>query len=93
VCSAFGQVVANPCQLVDHPQFELEKDPRFEWFVKQQLLPSQKIFARLPIEQSYFNKLADAEQAVLLGSSTPEDALNQVTKEVQDLLDNAGPPA
>ncbi len=93
VASAFAQVVANPCQLRDHPQFELEKDPRFEWFVKQQELPSQKIWPRLPVSQSYFIKLNDAEQAVLLGQATPEDALNQVTKEVQDLLDSAGPPA
>lgn len=93
ISSAFAQVVANPSPLLDHPQFELEKDPRFAWFVKQQLLPSQKIFPRIPVSQTYFNKLSEAEQSVLYGQATPEDALNQVTKEVQDLLDNAGPPA
>jgi len=93
VCSSFGQTLANPCQLKDHPQFALEKDVRFEWFVKQQELPSQKVFPRIPVSQTYFNKLNDAEQAVLLGTQSAEDALNSVTKELQDLLDSAGAPA
>ncbi len=93
VSSAFAQVVANPSPLLDHPQFPLEKDPRFAWFVKQQTLPSQKIYPRIPVSQTYFDKINQAEQAVLFGQATPEDALNQLTKEVQDLLDNAGAPA
>lgn len=92
-CSAFAQILGNPCQLLNHPEFELEKDPRFAWFVEQQSLPSQKVYPRLPVSQSYFIKLAEAEQAVLYGQITPEDALNQVTLEVQDLLDSAGDPA
>ncbi len=92
-CSAFAQTLANPCQLVEHPQYALEKDPRYAWFVNQQALPSQKVYPRIPVSQSYFNKLAEAEQSVLYGQSTPEDALNQVTKEVQQLLDEAGEPA
>jgi len=91
--SAFAQVVANPSPLLDHPQFALEKDPRFEWFVNQQALPSQKVYPRIAVSQSYFDKLNQAEQAALYGQSTPADALNQVTKDVQDLLDNAGPAA
>ena len=92
-CSAFAQILGNPCQLIDHPQYALEKDPRYAWFVNQQNLPSQKVYPRIAVSQSYFNKLAEAEQSVLYGQATPEDALNQVTKEVQDLLDNAGDAA
>jgi len=91
--SAFAQVVANPSPLLDHPQFPLEKDPRFVWFVNQQSLPSQKIFPRIAVSQTYFDKLGEAEQAVLYGAATAEDALNQVTKTIQDLLDTAGEPA
>jgi len=91
-CSDFGQVVANPCQLVTHPPFALEKDSRFAWFVKQQELKSQRVFPRIAVAHSYSLKLSDAEQAVLLGQATPEDALNQVTQEVQDLLDSVATP-
>jgi multiple sugar transport system substrate-binding protein len=93
VCSDFGQVVANPCQLLDHPQFPLEKDPRFAWFVKQQELKSQRVFPRIAVAHTYLVKLGEAEQAVLLGQATAEAALKQVTQEVQELLDAAGEPA
>ena len=93
VCSDFAQVVANPCQLVTHPDYALQSDARFEWFVKQQELKSQRVFPRIAVAHTYMVKIGEAEQAVLLGQSTPEDALNQVTEEVQALLDAAGPPA
>ena len=91
--SNFAQVVANPCQLVDHPAFPLEKDPRFQVSAKQQELKSQIVFPRIAVSHTYTVKLGEAEQAVLLGQSTAEDALKGVTQEVQDLLDSAGPPA
>lgn len=93
VCSDFAQVVANPCQLTDHPDYALQSDSRFAWFIKQQDLKSQRVFPRIAVAHTYMVKLGEAEQAVLLGQATPEDALNQVTEEVQALLDSAGPPA
>ena len=90
--SAFAQVVANPSQLKVHPKFPLEDDVRFQWSAKQQDLKSQRVVPRIAVAHAYVSKLNDAEQSVLLGQATAEDALNQVTQEVQDLLDAAGEP-
>ncbi|MBA3871635.1 MAG: hypothetical protein H0X30_21010 [Anaerolineae bacterium] len=56
-------------------------------------MKSQRVFPRIAVAHSYSLKISEAEQAVLLGQATPEDALNQCTTEVQALLDAAGPPA
>jgi multiple sugar transport system substrate-binding protein len=88
IAAGFAQVVANPCQLLVHPDYPSMKDKRFQWSIEQQNLKSQRVFPRIPVAHTYTVKLGEAEQAVLMGHATAEDALNQVTQEIQDLLDS-----
>jgi multiple sugar transport system substrate-binding protein len=59
--------------------------PEYEFFLS--LLPVSKSRPPVPVGAVYWDKLKDAEEAVITNSQTPEDALKAVVDDVQPQMD------
>lgn len=86
LASEFATLVVNLPHLKDVPPTPLFKDPNFRVFVAEANGPNARQQPITPISAQFQTNLGNAEQAALLGKSTPAQALSALQAMTQQEL-------
>ncbi len=79
LASSFANLVANLPQLKTVPSFPLEKNPGFDFFIKNGASSHVHVWPQLSISSEYATKLCQAQQSAIFGQASPSQALNGLT--------------
>lgn len=83
-----GWIPASPSITRQPPYQEyLRQNPHFRTFLEVAGSPNVRITPRIPVQAFYWDRLVAAEEAALRLRKTPQQALDDVTHEVQRELD------
>lgn len=88
VTSKFATLVNNLPQLKHVPNFKLASDPRFKVFMDEANSKNAHAWTPSPVSGEYSSKLAQAENDVLMGKSSPAQALKQLNSDINSSLGN-----
>ncbi len=61
------------------PSFPLEKNPGFDFFIKNGASSHVHVWPQLSISSEYATKLCQAQQSAIFGQASPSQALNGLT--------------
>jgi multiple sugar transport system substrate-binding protein len=89
LCAEYATLIINLPQLKHVPQTPLFKDPNFQVFLKEANGPNAHQLPQTPISTQFGTNLGNAEQAALLGKSTPRQALLGLQQMTQQELNSA----
>lgn len=85
-----GWIPPSPA-ITQQPAYQtyLEQNPHFRPFLQIAASPNVRVTPVIPVQAFYWDRLTAAEDAALRMQQTPQQALDQVTYEVQRELDKA----
>lgn len=79
LASSFANLVANLPQLKNVPQFPLEKNPGFSFFMRNGASSHVHVWPQLSVSSEYAAKLCQAQQSAIYGQASPSQALASLT--------------
>jgi multiple sugar transport system substrate-binding protein len=88
LASEYATLVVNLPQLKNAPATALSKDPNYQVFVKEANGPNAHQLPQTAVSSQFATNLGNAEQAALLGKSTPAQALHGLQSTTQQELNN-----
>lgn len=86
LCSDFATMITNLPQLKNVPQTPLFKNPNFQVFVKEAEGPNAHQLPQTSVSSQFMTNLGTAEEAALLGKTTPRQALQNLQAMTQQEL-------
>jgi multiple sugar transport system substrate-binding protein len=88
LCAEYATLVINLCQLRNAPHTSLYRDPNFRVFVNEANGSNMHQLPQTAVSSQFATNLSNAEQAALLGKSTPQRALQDLQKLTQQELNS-----